>query len=59
MQDDLENWRTKSALMADVHGNAIVNIATTHAMDGSGRLFADQDVPKARRNLVQLPEGKL
>ena len=58
VQDDLDDWRKESALMGNVYGNATVNVAATHAKDGSGGLFIDRDVSKVPRNLVQLPRGE-
>ena len=39
VQDDEDDWRRESALMSEVYGNAVVNLAATDAEDGSGGLF--------------------
>jgi len=59
VQDDLEDWRKESALMSKVYGNAILNIAATHAKDGNGGLFAGRDISFLSRQLVYLPSGEV
>lgn len=39
IQDDLADWRRESTLMSEVYGNAVLNIAATHANNGSAGLF--------------------
>lgn len=39
--------------MAQVYGNAVVNIAATHATDGSAGLFIERSVVRASRHFVR------
>lgn len=59
IQDDLADWRRESALMSEVYGNAVVNIAATHADDGSVGLFVKRDISRAVRQYIQLPNGEI
>jgi hypothetical protein len=44
IQDDEHDWDQESATMADVYGNAVVNIAATNAIDGSAGLFVERSI---------------
>ena len=67
VQDDEDDWRRESALMSEVYGNAVVNLAATDAEDGSGGLFRQRVVTRISRQYVQtkslqtfeLPDGRL
>jgi hypothetical protein len=45
--------------MAEVYGNAIVNIAATHATDGSMGLFVERDASKMERQYIQTRKGNI
>ncbi|KAE8453294.1 hypothetical protein EG329_011361 [Mollisiaceae sp. DMI_Dod_QoI] len=53
VQDDEDDWRQESALMSQVYGNAVVNIAATKAENGSVGLFAERDIHVRDINFVQ------
>jgi hypothetical protein len=53
IQDDEDDWRRESALMSDVYGYSTVNIAATHARDGSAGLFVDRDLFTTTRHFTQ------
>jgi hypothetical protein len=53
VQDDEDDWHQESALMSEVYGNAVVNLAATHARDGSAGLFAERNVSRVRRQYVR------
>jgi hypothetical protein len=53
IQDDEHDWDQESATMADVYGDAIVNIAATNATDGSVGLFVERSTARASRQLVR------
>lgn len=42
IQDSVEDWKKESVLMADVYGNAEINIAATSAKDGSVGCFFER-----------------
>ncbi|KAI1880380.1 hypothetical protein JX265_002001 [Neoarthrinium moseri] len=42
MQDSAHDWKRESALMADVYGNAEINIAATSAKDGTVGCFFER-----------------
>jgi len=54
IQDDEDDWRRESALMGEIYGNAVANIAATDAKDGSVGLFHERDVTRAARQHVQI-----
>jgi hypothetical protein len=45
--------------MAEVYGNAIVNIAATNATDGSMGLFVERDISKVERQYFQTRKGNI
>jgi hypothetical protein len=49
MQDSIDDWKTESALMGDVYGNAVCNLAAVGSRDGNGGLWMD------RSPLLHLP----
>jgi hypothetical protein len=53
IQDDEHDWDQESATMADVYGNAVVNIAATNAIDGSAGLFVERSIVRASRQIVR------
>jgi hypothetical protein len=53
IQDDEDDWRRESALMSEVYGNAVVNLAATDAKDGSGGLFRQRVVARMAKQYVQ------
>jgi hypothetical protein len=53
IQDDEHDWDQESATMADVYGNAVVNIAATNAIDGSVGLFVERSTVRASKQIVQ------
>ncbi|KAF8860606.1 HET-domain-containing protein, partial [Acephala macrosclerotiorum] len=53
IQDDEDDWRRESALMSEVYGNAVVNLAATDAKDGSGGLFRQRVVARIAKQYVQ------
>jgi hypothetical protein len=53
IQDDEHDWDQESATMADVYGNAVVNIAATNAIDGSAGLFVERSTVRASRQIVR------
>jgi hypothetical protein len=58
IQDDDVDWRQESALMSEVYGNAIVNIAATNAKDSSVGLFSQRDVSRSARQYVRTNTSK-
>ncbi|KAH7413345.1 heterokaryon incompatibility protein-domain-containing protein [Cadophora sp. MPI-SDFR-AT-0126] len=52
VQDENEDWERESVLMSNVYGNAVANIAASHAKDGSEGLFIERDL-KAGPHFVQ------
>ncbi|KAE8446462.1 hypothetical protein EG329_011925 [Mollisiaceae sp. DMI_Dod_QoI] len=52
IQDDEEDWLRESATMADVYGNGAVNIAATHAHDGSVGLFGQKSAFGIPRQII-------
>ncbi|KUJ11207.1 HET-domain-containing protein [Mollisia scopiformis] len=53
IQDDEDDWRRESGLMADVYGNAVVNLAATASKDGLGGLFRERVVSRISKQYVQ------
>jgi len=53
IQDDEHDWDQECATMADVYGNAVVNIAATNATDGSVGLFVERSTVRASRQIVR------
>jgi hypothetical protein len=53
IQDDEDDWRKESALMSEVYGNAVVNLAATDAKDGSVGLFHQRVVARITKQYVQ------
>ena len=51
VQDDEDDWARESASMADVYGNALINIAATHAPDGSAGLFIDRSAAQSLKTV--------
>ncbi|KAN0090623.1 HET domain containing protein [Hyaloscypha variabilis] len=49
MQDSIDDWKTESAFMGDVYGNAVCNLAAAGSRDGNGGLWMD------RSSLLHLP----
>jgi len=54
IQDDEEDWRKESALMADIYQNAVVTIAASAAAGSSDGLFRQTDKEYLPRKLVCL-----
>jgi len=42
IQDDGNDWRRESALMSEVYGNSIFNIAATYGVNGTAGLFVER-----------------
>lgn len=53
IQDDEDDWRRESALMSQVYGNAVVNIAASKAENGSFGLFTERDPRKVDRQFIR------
>lgn len=53
VQDDADDWRKESALMADVYGGSTLNISASGARDGSEGLFRNRDADLVQRPLVR------
>lgn len=59
IQDDENDWREQAALMSSVYGSASLNLAATHALDGSYGLFHDRDPSKTIRQVVRSLNGEV
>jgi hypothetical protein len=53
IQDDELDWERESASMAEVYGNAVVNIAATIARDGLDGLFIERSTTRTSRQYIR------
>ena len=59
IQDDEEDWRRESVLMATVYGHATLNLAASGAKDGSEGFFFDRKLVKVQRQYLRMPDNQL
>ncbi|KAH8594294.1 heterokaryon incompatibility protein-domain-containing protein, partial [Bisporella sp. PMI_857] len=58
IQDSPSDWFGESSQMSEVYGNSTVNIAATHASDGSHGLFTSRSVSTISRRYAATNTGK-
>ncbi|KAH8767613.1 heterokaryon incompatibility protein-domain-containing protein [Hyaloscypha finlandica] len=59
IQDDDDDWDRESTLMAEVYGNATVNIAASQAGDGTFGLFVERTGYKVGRKYFETSGGDI
>ncbi|KAH8588557.1 heterokaryon incompatibility protein-domain-containing protein [Bisporella sp. PMI_857] len=58
IQDSPSDWSAESSQMAHVYGNSTVNLAATHASDGSHGLFVSRPISVVSRRYATTNTGK-
>jgi hypothetical protein len=59
IQDCKKDWEHESALMAQVYGSGVLNVAATSSLDGNGGCFHDRPDPWMSRVLVKTAKEDL